>query len=248
MSVESVTTADGRCPAHVFRPLRHGSGPWPAVLVLMDALAIRPAMLEIGDRLADNGYLALVPDLFYRFGPYPPADPRVALTDPEISAARRKKVNAALQREAIQCDVGACLDWFARQPDVLQDRIGATGYCMGARVAFTAAGLFPDRFKAVALFHGGNFATDAPDSAHLLAPRMRARIYVARASEDATFTDDMEVRLASALREAGVPHAIETYSARHGWVFHDMPVYDAAAHARHWDAMLQLFGETLKTG
>jgi carboxymethylenebutenolidase len=62
-----ITTRDGRCPVYVWRPA--GEGPWPAVLVYMDGIGIRPAMLEVGERLATHGYFVLLPDLFYRSGP-----------------------------------------------------------------------------------------------------------------------------------------------------------------------------------
>src|ERR1041385_4024490 len=46
----SIETRDGNCPAYTYRP--QGNGPWPAVLVFMDGLGIRPAMLEVGEHFA----------------------------------------------------------------------------------------------------------------------------------------------------------------------------------------------------
>ena len=74
MTKIDIQTRDGLCPAYVYRPA--GKGPWPGVLVFMDGLAIRPAMLELGERLATYGYFVLLPDLFYRSGPYEPMDPK----------------------------------------------------------------------------------------------------------------------------------------------------------------------------
>jgi len=48
-----IKTRDGICRSFVYRPA--GGGPWPGVLVFMDGLAIRPAMLELGERLAPAG-------------------------------------------------------------------------------------------------------------------------------------------------------------------------------------------------
>jgi carboxymethylenebutenolidase len=59
-----IETGDGRCPTHVYHPA--GAGPWPAVIVYMDAGGIRPAMMEIAERIAYDGYYVLLPDLFYR--------------------------------------------------------------------------------------------------------------------------------------------------------------------------------------
>ena len=72
------------------------------------------------------------------------------------------------------------------------------------------------------------------------------RVYVAGASEDRSFPDDMKRRLDEALTAAKVDHVIETYPAMHGWAVPDFPVYDAAQAERHWVAMLGLFARTLK--
>jgi carboxymethylenebutenolidase len=124
--------------------------------------------------------------------------------------------------------------------------IGTTGYCMGGLMSLTAAGTYPERIIATASYHGGRLATDAPDSPHRLAPKMRAKVYIAGAIEDQSFPEDMKQRLEEALTQAGVDHLIETYPAKHGWVFRDTPVYDAAASERHWQTLLALFDETLK--
>ena len=238
-----ITTKDGTCPSYVYRP--KGQGPWPAVLVFMDGLGIRPAMLEIGERLAANGYFVLLPDLYYRSGPYEPMNPHAVFTDPEQRKVLMEKFFSLATPANIMSDTRAFLAYLASEPDVRPGGIGTTGYCMGGLMSLTAAGTYPDRIVAAASYHGGQLATDAPDSPHRLAPRIKARVYVAGAIEDQSFPDEMKARLATALTEAGVDHTIETYPARHGWVFHDVPVYDAAASERHWQSMLALFRETL---
>src|SRR5271166_6819328 len=80
MNKVEIETRDGSCPAYVYRP--SGNGPWPAALVYMDGVGIRPAMLELGERLATYGYFVLLPDLFYRSGLYEPMDPHTLFSDP----------------------------------------------------------------------------------------------------------------------------------------------------------------------
>ncbi|HEY6880245.1 MAG TPA: dienelactone hydrolase family protein, partial [Polyangiales bacterium] len=127
------------------------------------------------------------------------------------------------------------------------DRIGTTGYCMGGALSLSTAGRFPDRVAAAASFHGGNLATDAVDSPHLLAPRIKARVYVAGAVEDSSFDDAQKQRLIDALRAASVRHTVETYpDARHGWVPTDSPVYQPAGAERHFRTLIELFDATLK--
>jgi carboxymethylenebutenolidase len=239
----SIKTRDGICPSYVYRPA--AGGPWPAVLVFMDGLGIRPAMLEIGERLAPHGYFVLLPDLFYRSGPYEPMDPHKVFSDPAQRKILMEKFFAPSTPANIMSDTRAYLDYLAAQPDVKPGGIGTTGYCMGGLMSLTAAGTYPDRILATASYHGGRLATDAPDSPHLLAPKIKSRVYIAGAIEDQGFPDAMKERLEKALTDAGVDHKIETYQARHGWVFRDTPVYDAAASERHWQTMLALFAATL---
>lgn len=244
MNQIQIKTNDGICPSYVYRPT--GKGPWPAVLVLMDGLGIRPAMLEVGERLATHGYFVLLPDLFYRSGPYEPMDPHTVFTDPEKRKVLMEKFFAKATPANIMSDTRFFLDYLASQSEVKPGGIGTTGYCMGGFMALTAAGTFPDRFVATASFHGGRLATDDPTSPHLLAPKMKSRVYVAGAIEDQSFPDEMKARLEDALTKAGVDHTIETYPAKHGWVFRDTPVYDAAASERHWSSLLALFDAKLK--
>lgn len=241
-----IATEDGACPASVFRPEGEGSrGPWPAVLVYMDGIGIRPALFELGERIAQLGYFVLLPDLFYRQGPYTAPEPAKLFTDPAVRAAWMTKHIATTTQANIMRDTRAFLDFLAAQPDVEQPRVGTTGYCMGGALSLAAAGFFPERVAVAASFHGARLATDDPTSPHLLAPKMKARVYVAGAIEDAGFTDEMKQRLDEALTAAGVQHVVETYPARHGWVPSDTPVHDPVQAQRHYDALATLFGDVL---
>jgi carboxymethylenebutenolidase len=238
-----IKTRDGICPSYIYRP--EDTGPWPAVLVFMDGVGIRPAMLEIGERLSRHGYFVLLPDLYYRSGPYAPMNPNTVFSVPEERKVLMEKFLAFATPANLMSDTTAFLDFLARQPEVKKGRIGTTGYCLGGFMSLTAAGTYPDHIAAAASYHGGRLATDAPDSPHLLAPKITARIYVAGAIEDGSFPDEMKARLEEALTDAGIDHLIETYPARHGWVLSDTPVYDEASAERHWRTLTQLFATTL---
>jgi carboxymethylenebutenolidase len=238
----TIKTRDGLCPASLFTPAE-GAGPWPAVIFFMDGLGIRPVRWEMGQRLADGGYLVLLPDLYYRRGSYPPKIPAQVLADPAARAELMKFVTS-LDRDRKISDAAAFVEFLSSRPEVDGNRFGATGYCMGGNAALTAAGALPDRFAAVASFHGGNLATDQPDSPHLFVKDISGRVYVAGAIEDASFPEEQKNRLEQALADAGVDHLIETYpGARHGFAVPDLPVFDPGATERHWAALFKLFGE-----
>ena len=243
----TIETKDGRCEASVFRPEgKDAQGPWPAVLFFMDGIGIRPALFAMGERLAAHGYFVLLPDLFYRAGPYEAPDAKKLFADPETFKAWRAKIGPGASTSNTMSDAEAFLAFLAAQSDVKQPKIGVTGYCMGGGLALTLAGQFPDRVAAAASYHGARLASDQPDSPHLLAPRMKARVYVGGAIEDAGFPDDMKQRLDDALTAAKVEHTIETYPAKHGWVPSDTPVHDPAAAEKHWQTLFALLDGALK--
>ena len=240
-----IPTPDGEARAYSFTP--EGAGPWPAVIFYMDAPAIRPALFQMCERLASHGYYVLLPDMFWRAGPYEPINLKEVMKDEETRRAVFGKFMASTDPEKSTRDTGAFLEWLSKQPRVKGDKVGCTGYCMGGGLALRAAGNYPDRIVAAAAFHGGRLATDAPDSPHLLAPKMKAKVYVAGADEDAGFLPDQADKLREALTVAGVDNEVTIYAgAKHGYAPPDMPVYNEEASERHWREMLKLFDETLK--
>jgi len=248
MSQANVTipTPDGDARAFVFTP-DDGQGPWPAAIIFMDAPAIRPALFEMGERLAQAGYYVVLPDLFWRAGPYPPLDIAAARAGDPTQQALFAKLRASTDNESAMRDAKAVLDWLPSQPQAKPGKVGVTGYCMGGAIALRAAGTFPDRIAAAASFHGGNLATEEANSPHLLAPKMTAKLLVAGADEDRSYPEEQNVRLAAALKDARVEAAVSIWKgAKHGWVPTDMPVHNPEAAERHWKELVALFDETLK--
>jgi carboxymethylenebutenolidase len=239
----NVQTADGTCPVRVVTP--DGAGPWPAVIIAMDGLGIRPALDGMAQRLADAGYLVLLPDLFYRSGPYGPFDPKDVFAQAEPLATIGPMM-AALGNRNGALDVGALLGYLDTRSDVAGKKVGIAGYCMGGAIALTSAAMYPDRIAVAASFHGGNLASDDEESPHLLAGSIRAEVYVGAAVDDPWYPADMEVRFKEAFDKAGTAYRHETYEgALHGWTMTDFPVYDEAAAERHWGTLLDLYAANL---
>jgi carboxymethylenebutenolidase len=242
----AIPTPDGDARSYVFTP-KDGQGPWPAVIFFMDAPAIRPGLFDMSQRLADHGYYVLLPDMFWRAGPYEPINIAEAFKDEAARRERFGKFMASTDPERSTRDTGAFLDWLAKQPEAKADKVGVTGYCMGAGLALRAAGNFPDRVVAAGGFHGGRLATDAADSPHRLAPKIRARVYIAGADEDAGFPPEQADQLREALTAAGVENEVTIYKgARHGYACPDLPVYNEAAAERHWSELFKLLDAALK--
>ncbi|MET2715737.1 dienelactone hydrolase family protein [Streptomyces harbinensis] len=241
----AVPTPDGTADAYLAHP--GDGGPYPAVLMYMDAFGIRPHLVAMADRLAAAGCTVLVPNVLYRQGPAPLLDlpERIDTAARPDLFERLGPALRALTPDAVRRDAGACLDWLAASPLTTGGPVAVTGYCFGAGLALRTAGGFPDRVAAVAGFHGARLATEAEDSPHRLAGRITAEVYFGHADQDAALPPEQIDRLDAALARAGVRYRTEVYrGARHGFTQADTVAYDPAADARHWRALLGLLDRT----
>jgi carboxymethylenebutenolidase len=235
--------SDGHAAATVHVP--DGTGPWPGVLLFPDAGGARETMREMADHIAAMGYVAMVPDIYYRAGDWEPFDVATLFTD-ENERARMSSMAGALTNEAVIADSAAYANFLLALPEVAGSAIGTTGYCLGGRMSLIAAGGLANKIAAAASFHGGRLAVaDDPASPHLLADAIAANVYVAGAAEDRSFTSEQAELLGRALTDAGVDHTIEFYSAHHGFAVPDNPTYDTEAEARHWAVLSDLYRDHL---
>ena len=145
-------------------------------------------------------------------------------------------------------DAAAYVAFLDAQPEVDKTKkIGTQGYCMGGPLVVRTAAAVPDRIGAGASFHGGGLVTDKPDSPHLLAPKIKARMYFGVASSDDQRQPDAKDKLKESFTKAGVPVEVEVYPAKHGWCVPDMPVedgapiYDNAQGERAWGKLVALY-------
>jgi carboxymethylenebutenolidase len=222
-----------------------GDGPWPGVLVFPDIFGPRDSFLVMGERLAQLGYVALIPDIYYREGGYAPFDLRATFTD-EQERGRLFGLARSLTNERVIGDADDYADFLLARPEVRGAAIGAHGYCMGGRLALVAAGGIGDKMAAAASFHAAQVAIpDDPNSPHLAADKIRGAVYVAGSIEDAGFTEEHAALLEDALTAAGVPHTVEIWPGHHGFAVPDMAVHDAALEERHWETLRTFYGARL---
>jgi carboxymethylenebutenolidase len=239
----TIQAHDGPCKAWVLTP--EGAGPWPGVIFYMDAFGIRPGMIQMARHIADQGFVVLLPDLFYRFGAYGPHDPKEVLKG-DFSAIIGPQMASTDNHKAAE-DSAAFIAYLDSRSDVAGEKIGTVGFCMGGGMALTTAAYYPDRVAAAASFHGGRLASDEPVSPHLQVPRIKAELYVGHADNDRSCPPDMIERFETALNTAGIKHKSEVYQGKHhGWMKPDMPVYDAGAAEKGWNELFALYARTLK--
>ena len=155
---------------------------------------------------------------------------------------------AALTPQQMDSDGKAYADFLLAQAHVMPGRLGVVGYCYTGQMAVRMAAIMPDRITAAASFHGGWLATDKPDSAHLLLPKVKARLYFGHADNDQLMPREWIDRLEAALHDWRGAFASEVYKgAAHGWTVPDRDgVYNALQAERAFEKEVELFDATLK--
>src|SRR5881409_2341895 len=114
--------------------------------------------------------------------------------------------------------------WTRKKEVNKAKKIGTQDYCMGGGLVVRTAAAVPNRVGAGASFHGGGLVTANPNSPHLLAPKIKARMYFGVAANDDAQQPDAKTKLKEAFDAAKVPVEVELYpQAQHGWCVPDMP-------------------------
>lgn len=241
-SQREVVTSDGSMDVYLYSPA--GAGPAPAVVMFPDAYGVRDTVLRMAERLSGSGYLVAVPNVFYRSAPGTTGSIPIDFTDP-AQRARLGEYATQAPPPKVMDDLASLLDALAQEPGALPGPAGVIGYCIGGRLAFTAATALPERIAAAASIHGGGLATEDPSSPYLQAGQIQGAVYIAAARNDSHHTEVDHARLLTALDEAKVDYEAEVLPALHGFAVPDFPVYDEAASQRHWERSLALFARTL---
>lgn len=132
----TVTVADGTSMDVYVAIPKQGTAPFPAILVFQEAFGVTAHIRSVADRLAAQGYVAVAPELFHRT-----AAPGFegSYTDfPSIMPHY-----SALTTEALEADVKAAYDWLQQQENVIKDKVGSIGFCMGGKVSIIANLILP---------------------------------------------------------------------------------------------------------
>ena len=244
-----IPAAEGTAEALVARPST-GTGPFPGVILYMDAFGLRPRIQEMAQRIADWGYVVLAPNVFYREGTAAELAPTGDMSSQEGREAAGKaafpRVGRLTSDKALP-DIDVWVSALAGLDSVAPGPIGTVGYCMGARLAVRTATSHPGVVAACGGFHGGGLATDEPDSPHLGLANARARFVFGHADHDRSMAPDAVARLGEALQAAGLEASNDIYEgAPHGYTMADTSAFHPDATERHFKELRALLDGALK--
>src|SRR3954465_12606902 len=176
-----IDTQDGAMETFICHPER--GGPYPAVMLLMDAPGIREELRDMARRLGTVGYYVLLPNLYYRAGSDTIYGPDVVDRNSPDSA-RMRAVRTKMTTPPVMRDIAAMLAFIDSQDAAKKGPVGAHGYCMSGPYALPAAPRSPDRIAPAASFYGTWLINDAEESPHRNLDRIKGEAYIACAEHD----------------------------------------------------------------
>ena len=178
------TAASGELGAYLAVP--RGTGPWPGVVVIMDAVGLSDDIRLQADRLAAEGYIAFAPDLYSGRG--------IRCVVATLQASRTGKGQA-------YDDIEAAVKWLGAREDCT-GRIGSVGFCMGGGFALLSA---PRYGLAAAAPNYGEVPKDAVQKLTGACP-----IVASYGKRDRTLPNRAK-RLEQALTQLGIAHDVKEY-------------------------------------
>ncbi|HEX8821475.1 MAG TPA: dienelactone hydrolase family protein, partial [Archangium sp.] len=120
-----------------------GSGPFPSVVIYIEAFGLNAHFKRLTERFADAGFVAVTPDIYggavYEYADLPNAIGHLQRMDDDTVLAQTERT----------------LDFLLGREEAAVDAVAVVGFCMGGRYAFLANAALPSRFKAAAAFYGG---------------------------------------------------------------------------------------------
>lgn len=224
--------------AYVARP--EGPGPYPGVVLMHHVLGWDEYHREFARRFAENGYIAIVPNLFERFGHGTPDE-----------VAAKVRADGGVSDASVVADAAAALAWAKAQPGS-NGKVGVIGPCSGGRHALLVASS-TDGFDAVANLWGGGVTTtpnppnpNQPVAVIDLIPNLKAPVIGIFGNDDMNPNPAAVDQLEAALKANGKTYAFHRYDgAGHGFFYYQGQAYRPQQAMDAWGKVLTFFNQYL---
>lgn len=243
-----IKTADGDLDTFICHP--EEDGPHPAVVIYMDAPAIREELRDMARRIATVGYYVALPNLYYRDGTEKTYGfDAVAMFEGAGDEHRKRmfELMGTLTNAKVVSDTGPLIEAVRADKEAEAGPMGCVGYCMSGQFIVAVAAAYPDDYAAAASYYGVSIITEEDDSPHLAADKIKAELYMAFAETDHYVPQETVDKIPAVFDAAGTNYRVEIYPGTdHGFAFPGRPAHNKAAGERHWERMFALFDRNLR--
>lgn len=205
--------------AYVARPLTDARA---GVIVFQEAFGVNGYIKSVADRFAQEGYLAIAPELFHRTGT------AVELSYTDFAAV--KPHIDAVTTEGIEADAKAAYEWLVAQG---MEKIVAVGFCMGGKASYIANSALP--LSAAVSFYGSGIAPALLDRVS----KLYAPMLFFWGGKDTHIPIETWSQIPAAMNAAGKEQVtVEMGPADHGFFCDARASYHAESSALAWPLVL----------
>lgn len=207
------------------------TGRGPGIVLLQEIWGVNEHIRAVADQYAQDGYVVLAPDLFWRL------ERRVDLAYDEAGSARARQLLQTVDGAQAAADVAAAVGLLRARPEVT-GRVATLGYCFGGQMAFRAAALA--QADAAVCYYGGGIA------GHLaLAPRLDMPILFHHAALDTLIPPDAVAAIKAAFSDQGKAVFLDYPGVGHGFNCWGRPSYAQKAAALAHGLTLEFLSQHL---
>jgi carboxymethylenebutenolidase len=229
-----IPTPDGQMPAFLYKSAEAGQK--PAVILLMEAFGLTPHIREVAARIANEGYIVLVPDLYYRELP----NNKFAYSEVEQAMAMMYRLDFG---KPVEEDLRAAIAYVKSQPDVSSEQVGVTGFCLGGGLTFLTACKFSDEIAAAAPFYGMVLDEWIEAMINITVP-----IYLFHGGADPFIPLERIQQIESRFKALSKEYKLKIYpDADHGFFCHERSSYNRLAAEDSWQELTQFLHQHLHT-
>jgi len=234
-STLQLNTPDGKMDAYVAQPKEGGS--YPGIVVLMEAFGLNDHIKKVTERIAQEGYVAIAPDLYHR-----ESERLVPYSDLQKAVGIMNR----LQDAKVMDDVGAAIAHLKSQSNVKAGAIGVTGFCMGGRFTYLAAAHYNKDVKAAVPFYPGGVPMGNPSPLSRTG-EIKCPIYLFFGGKDPLIPQEHVDKITAELTNKKVNFQIKVYpDATHGFFCDERPSYHPDSAKDAWEKLKSFFAQHLK--
>jgi carboxymethylenebutenolidase len=216
---------------YVSRP--QASGKQAGVIVLQEAFGVKKHIRDVCNRLAEEGYFSVAPELYHRTAP---AGFEIDYNDfPSVAPHGQ-----AVTPKTLELDLRATNDWLAGNKEVDMKRTAAIGFCMGGRAAFFANSILP--LRASGSYYGGRIVPDYLPCVE----KQHGTMLFFWGGKDAHILPEQHRAIMDKMREHKKPFInVEFSEADHGFLCDERKSYHAESARQAWALTTAFFKEHL---